>query len=94
MITAEEARRRSQEVNRVDDEYMENIYTSIDSGIEEAIKQGQFEVPVAIDGRNEPWEVVETRRRLIKERYERLGYTVECLGYSRALLTDQFTIKW
>lgn len=94
MITAEEARKRSQEANGVGDEYMENIYTSIDSSIEEAIRQGRFEVSVAIDGRNESWEVVETRRELIKRRYERLGYTVECLGYSRALVTDQFTIKW
>ena len=94
MITAEEARKRSQEINKVNEEYLESVYTSIDFGISEAIKQGQFEVPVTVDGRDESWEVVETKRESIKRHYEELGYTVECHGYSRVMMADQFTIKW
>ena len=89
MITAEEARKLSSTKTMMDD-----IYSYIDSCIEQAANNGENEVSVSIDGCDESWETVLKKRELIEEHYRALGFLVEGHGYSRATTSDEFTIKW
>ena len=89
MITAEEARKLSSAKNMMDD-----VYSYIDSCIEQAANNGESEVSVSVDGCDESWETVFKKRELIEKHYRALGFSVECHGYSRATTSDEFTIKW
>lgn len=91
-MTAEEARIKSGEHYTGLD--MEDIYFKIECDIERAVESGEYTCVSNIYGCDKPWEQIYRERDLIKEHFEKLGYTVECLGYCRPCMWDEYRITW